>query len=324
MKIIYKPHQYNQQRQREKKRWIWPVHLAMEATYYRNQGHKVTWDEVCYEDAFDRVVTDVEGLPFLSLPAPSRFLTKAHDPKYQNNGNYKYHPGTYIQSAAGCWWGKCEFCKEKGIPYQLRPVDDVISEIRECKRQGFREVFDDAASLAVGIWRGEFLKELKPLDITFSCNMRFGTLKGNDFIKLKAAGFRMLLYGLESANQETLTKVNKGVVVEDAITELKLAARYGLEPHITVLFGTPGETDEDALRTLKLVHWLLRKGYAKTAQASLYTVPAEMPKTEFQKYVPRIYHAAFYPDFWINKLRDVRNVNDIKYIWRGVKSAFNL
>jgi hypothetical protein len=42
--------------------------------------------------------------------------TKAVDKKYQTNGNFKYNPGTYIQSASGCWWGKCTFCVEnKGL-----------------------------------------------------------------------------------------------------------------------------------------------------------------------------------------------------------------
>jgi radical SAM superfamily enzyme YgiQ (UPF0313 family) len=324
MKILYLPHEYNQQRQREKKRWIWPVHLAMEATYRRNEGDVVYWDAPDFKYVADKIVTDIEGLPFLELPAADRLLTKAYRRKYQNNGNYKHHPGTYIQSAAGCWWGKCKFCKERHNAYQLRPVDDVITEIRECARLGYNEIFDDAASLGVGEWRKEFIAKLKPLDVTFSCNMRFGTLKGNDFLKLKDAGFRMLLYGLESANQVTLDKVNKGTEIDRAVHELEMAAKYGLEPHIACIFGYPWETDEDAMRTLKLVQYLLRKGYAKTAQASVYDVEGTGYDISARKYLPQIYHAALYPDFWINKLRDVRNLDDIKYIWRGVKACFGM
>ena len=321
MKMLYLPNQYAQQRQREKKRWIWPVHLAMEAEWHRKQGHQVYWDEPQFRFVVDKIITEPEGIPFLELPEPDRIFTKAYDKKYRNNGNFKHHPGTYIQSASGCWWGKCSFCKENNKPYSLRTVDSVIAEIKRCKRLGYREVFDDAASLATGAWLDEFCEKLKPLDMKFSCNMRFGT--HTPYKKLKDAGFRMLLYGLESANQDTLDKVNKGTSINMAISELMYAAECGIEPHIAVIFGYSWETDADAERTLKLVQMLLRKGYAKTAQASLYDVP-EAENERFQKYVPRIYRAAFHPDFWWNRIKEIRTKDDIKYLWRGVKSCFGI
>lgn len=318
MKILYRPTQYTQQRQHEKKRWIWPVHLAMEATYRRNEGHTILWDG-SYED-YDKVIYEPEGIPFLDLPAADRKLTKARDAKYQSNGNYKHHPGTYIQSAAGCWWGRCSFCKEKDQIYQVRPVDDVIAEIITCKAEGYREIFDDAATLATGDWLEEFCAKLRPLKMTFSCNMRFGNMYGTDYLHLKNSGFRMLLYGLESANQITLNTIHKGTNVKAAVAELMLASRYGLDPHVAVMFGYPWEDDHDAIRTLKLVHYLLRKGYAKTAQASLYKYKDHEPKVQHHRYVQQIYDAAYYPDFWLTRLKEIRNVDDIKYIWRGIKA----
>ena len=318
MRILYKLDQYCQQRQREKKRWIWPVHLAMEATYYKDEGHQVVWDDLERYEAYEKIELSPEGLPFAGLPMPNLELTNAFDPKYQNNGNYKHHPGIYIQSAAGCWWGKCVFCKENGCPYQLRPVDKVLDEIRIRQRQGYREVFDDAASLAVDGWRERLIDGLKDIDIAFSCNMRFGT--NPDFKAMKQAGFRMLLYGLESANQDTLDRVNKGVDIFQAVDELELASSYGLEPHIAVMFGYPWEKEKDTLYTLELVQDLLRAGIVKTAQASVYDVPGQGYDLSARKYVSQIYHAAFYPDFWYNKLKDIRTLDDIKYIGRGIKS----
>lgn len=293
----------------------------MEATYYDMFGHRVIWDDIGFlspNDYFDKIITEPEGIPFEFLPAPDRVLTKAFEPKYQDNGNYKYNPGTYILSAGGCWWGKCTFCKERGSKYHLRPVDDVIKEIRQCKKQGFREIFDDAASFDATIWRDEFIKRLKPIGIKFSCNMRFGTFP--DYWKMKQAGFRMLLYGLESANIKTLRKINKRIDPFLAEAELRIASRYGLEPHIAVMFGYPWETDEDAENTLRFVHRLLRKGYAKTAQASLYDVPDAPPKMKHARYVRDIYKAAYHLEFWMNRLKTMRRKEDIAYIWKGIKS----
>ena len=320
MRVLYLPNEYRQQRQREKKRRIYPVLMAMQAEWYRKQGHEVRWYPDCSFPVahwceglcYDKIVREPENLPFLELPAPDRLFTRAYT---FTSGNYKHLPGTHIMSASGCWWGACKFCVEKGKPYEVRPLDDVIVEIKECKRLGFREVFDDAATFPLD-WLKEFCAKLKPIGIPFSCNMRCVDI---DYKMLKDAGFRMLLFGVESANNETLFKINKGMSYLHT-TNIVRAAKAGLSCHIAVMFGYPWETDEDALRTLDLVHFLLRRGYAKTAQASFYQPPDGQNNPEHKKYVKRIYNAGFHLDFWFNQLKSVRTKDDIKYIWRGIKS----
>jgi radical SAM superfamily enzyme YgiQ (UPF0313 family) len=131
----------------------------------------------------------------------------------------------------------------------------------------------------------------------------------------------MCLFGIESANEITLNKINKGVKVEDIIPTIKKASEAGLEPHIAVIFGYPWETDRDALNTLKLVHYLLRKGFAKTAQASFYQVAGEAGNESHRKYIPQIYNTAYHLDFWWNQLRDVHNKDDLKYLWLKIKKG---
>ncbi len=141
MRILYLPNSHCQQRQLEKPNFLaYPVRLAMEAEWYRKQGHDIVWTDNWIvghieniHKQFDKVITEPESLPFLSLPHPDRVWTDAKNPKYMRNGNFKYLPGTYIMSASGCVHGKCTFCVEKGKPYEVRPVEDVISEIEEIK-----------------------------------------------------------------------------------------------------------------------------------------------------------------------------------------------
>jgi len=54
--------------------------------------------------------------------------------------------------------------------------------------------------------------------VRISCNMRFGVLNYNDYVLMRKAGFRLLLFGLESANQETLDYLDKGIKVEDDVS----------------------------------------------------------------------------------------------------------
>jgi radical SAM superfamily enzyme YgiQ (UPF0313 family) len=318
MKLLYLPNQYSQQRQKEKPVWIYPVRMAMEATYHFIQGHEVSWN-VNYIGYYDKVIREPEGIPFYLLPAPDRIHTDAFDKKYQSYGNYKYTPATHMQVTDGCWWGRCSFCVENGRPYVIRTIDDVIEEIMLCERMGFKEIFDDSGTFPDGEWLDKFCKtkiQFAPRTV-MGCNMRIGA--DVNFNMMKQAGFRMVLFGIESANQTTLNRINKGVNANAIIPTIKEAARAGLEPHIACMFGQPGEGPDEENKTLELVHYLLRKGYAKTAQASIYDTPHEN-KTDSPN-VRKIYDVWKYPDFWINKLRDIRNLADIIYIGKGVKKG---
>src|SRR3990167_1722875 len=100
---------YNQQRQYQKPVWVYPAHLAMYATYLRNEGHDVKWDsdDDDYLDAImeaDTLPLDAEvfkirndfqiEVPFEKLPYPDRVFTDAKNPRWQSYGNYKRHPAT--------------------------------------------------------------------------------------------------------------------------------------------------------------------------------------------------------------------------------------
>jgi radical SAM superfamily enzyme YgiQ (UPF0313 family) len=180
-------------------------------------------------------------------------------------------------------------------------------------------VFDDSATFPEGEWRLAYCKQNRRSHIRWSCNLRIAPK--TDYFMMRESGCRMVLFGVESANQETLDKINKGVKVEDIIPTIKRAAQCGLEPHIAVMFGYTWETDKDAERTLKLVHYLLRKGYAKTAQASLYCPPDNIRNETQKKYVKQIYNAAYHLDFWFNKLKDIHNLDDLKYLWLQIKKG---
>jgi len=314
MRILYTPNKYAQQRQKEKPASIYPVLLAMEAQYYRNQGEEVYWG--WGPGNFDKVILSPEGLPFLELPHPDRVFTEWW--KWQDNGNFKYLPATYIQSARDCWWSKCTFCEwaKKYPKYEVREVDDVISELWEIKKLGFKEVFDDSGTFPIGEWLERFLDKLN-FPIVLGCNMR---VVDTDYARMASKGFRMLLFGIESANQDTLDRIQKGVKVEDIIPTIKKASECGLEPHIAVMFGYPWETDQDAIRTLKLVHYLLRKGYARTAQASFFTQPGFEGNRDHRKYIRQIYRAGYDPRFWFSRIKTIRNAEDIKYLWKGIKA----
>ena len=104
------------------------------------------------------------------------------------------------------------------------------------------------------------------------CNMRFGRLSAEDYAMMRKAGFRLVLFGVESANQYTLDRFAKALKVEDVEQGAKWASEAGLDVHLTFMFGHAWEGKEEIDRTVALARRMLAKGWASTLQCTL-TIP---------------------------------------------------
>ena len=333
MRYLFPLNPYNQQRQYEKPVWVYPAHLAMYATYLRNQGHNIGWNGIVFKKGedikIDKIIKndfDID-VPFGQLPFPDRILTEGKNKRWQSYGNYKFHPATHMMASNLCWWGKCTFCVdtlklEKGEPQQTRFVAHVIEEIDDLIANGYKEVFDDSGTFPISKWLEEFCAEMRKHDrykkIKVGCNMKPLHL---DYRMMKEAGFRFILVGVESANQKTLDIIKKGQHQANVTKNIKAMADAGLEVHTTSMFGYPHETREEEMNTVRYIQMLLKKGYAKTAQASVYSPPRTKPdpNSKGHQYIPMIYEAYRSPEFWFRKLSDIRKLEDFTYILRGAR-----
>jgi radical SAM superfamily enzyme YgiQ (UPF0313 family) len=185
-------------------------------------------------------------------------------------------------------------------------------------------VFDDSATFPTGDWLEAFLDKImvSGISIRLGANVRIGGTY--DFRTMRKAGFRLLLFGVESANQYTLDKINKGVKVEDIIPTIRKSSECGIEPHIAGMVGYPWESEEDCMRTVKLFRYLLSRGYAKTAQMSFYCPPVnqEQGNKQHLKHLRGIYYVAFNPLLWYNKIIEIRNMADFNYLIRSIKEGW--
>jgi len=298
---------------------------------------------------------DLNTLPFID-----RELTKWKNYAYEN-GNYKSTPGTYIMAGRDCWYHACSFCSWPTLypEFRTRSVGNVLKEIDMLTEKfKVREIMDDSGCFPVKGWLEDFVTQLAKRDNTkrkiyFDCNMRFGACTKEDFLLMKKANFRLLLFGLESANQTTLDRINKGVKVEQIVEDCRTASSCGLFPHITIMFGYPWETYEEAMKTLELGIWLLKKGLAYTMQATMvipypgtplfeecrqldllrtldwdaYDMRQPVMKTpitdeKIAELVRGMYKISFQPEFIIRKISSIRDADDLKYFVRTSKKIF--
>lgn len=298
------------------------------------------------------------------LPFVDRDLTKWKLYAYEN-GNYKYRPGTYMYSGRDCWWGRCTFCVWNFTlyptgTYRRFSPERLFEEIKYVvDNYGVKEVFDDAGTFYVGPYLRKFcnlmIESGYNKKVVLGCNMRINALTKEDCELMKKANFRFILYGLESANQETLDKLDKGLKVEEIEPRLKMAKEAGLEPHITVMLGYPWETEEMALNTINFAKELFRKGYVDTMQATIVIPypgaklydqcvenswfkvdPEDYEAFDMRSPVMRIpfsekrlleltqelYSSFFSSQYIFRKIKSIRSWDDVKYYFMSAKKFF--
>jgi radical SAM superfamily enzyme YgiQ (UPF0313 family) len=294
---------------------------------------------------------DLDDLPFID-----RDLTKWELYAYKN-GNYKRTPGTYTYAARDCWWGRCAFCSwttiYPGKDYRKHSAKRMLDEVGMLiEKYHVREIMDDSGTFPVGPWLREFCQGMIERGynkkIKIDCNMRLKGLTQEDYDLMGKAGFRFILYGLESANQETLDHINKNLQVPEIEKGVKMAKKGGLEPHITTMMGYPWETIADAKRTVALSKKLFDKGYVDTLQATIVipypgtplyreckekgwlltedwddfdqrmaVMKSPLTEKDIKELTQELYKSFMTPRFIWRKITGVRSWDDIKFLFRA-------
>ncbi len=295
------------------------------------------------------------------VPFIDRELTKWK--LYEREYNLQGKPFFYIMSGRDCWWGKCKFCSWPTLfpKFRVRSAQNVLDEIGLLiQKYNAKEIFDDSGTLMTGKWIKELCNGLIERGynkkIKYSCNMRFNALKQEDFFLMKKAGFRLLKFGLESANQKTLDRLNKGIKVEDILNGCEMAKKAGLTVHLTMIVGYPWETKKDALKTFELAKRLMQSGKADLLQATILVPYPGTPlwneakennwflfnPLEYERYDMRepvlktknsdarevaaicgqIYTIFLTPSYVTQRIRNIKSWDDFIFNLKGTKAVF--
>ena len=277
----------------------------------------------------------------------------------EKNGNFRRTPGTYIMSGRDCWHAKCTFCSWTTLypTYRTRDPVDVVDEIEMLvDKYGVKEIMDDSGSLPVGKWLEVFCAEITRRGLNkklrIDCNMRFGRLGFDDYKMMREAGFRLVLFGVESANQATLDRFVKALKVEDVEKGCEWAHKAGLDVHLTFMFGHAWEGPEEIANTVRFARRLLAKGWASTLQCTLtipypgtplfrelkaadglatldwdeYDMRRAITKTplvseaDIKKAIRDVYSGFLQPMALLHRLTSTRTLFDFPFYYRGVRS----
>lgn len=213
-----------------------------------------------------------------------------------------------------------------------------------------KEIFDDAGTFMIGKPLMDFcnlmIESGYAKKVVYGCNMRLNALRQEHYDLMGKANFRFILYGMESANQKTLDHLDKGLKVDQIEEGVRMAKKGGLDPHLTIMMGYPWETYQDARNTVNLAKKCFEKGYVDTLQA---TVVIPYPGTplwkeckkegwllteDYEDYDMRkpimkssltekqvleltqdLYKSFLTPRFILRKISEIRNLDDIKFLF---------
>jgi hypothetical protein len=158
-------------------------------------------------------------------------------------------------ASTGCFWRRCRFCPERaeGGDYRPIPHERVMEDLRGLKernRPSLIHFLDNALSES---FLNRFVEH--PAGVPWYGYVRFSErLTDPDFCrKVRESGCAMLKLGLESGDQEVLDRMEKGIQIETASKVLRNLKNVGIPTYVYLLFGTPCESEESALRTLHFV-----------------------------------------------------------------------
>lgn len=211
--------------------------------------------------------------------------------------NYHDEPGCIPRPSVQMWASrgcpfKCIFCAwpqimYDGSLYRVRSVQDVVDEFEWLITEwGFKSVYFDDDTFNVNRNRtAQICQEIikRGLKVPWAAMCRADLMDEELIILMKKAGVHALKFGVESASQSLLDAMHKKMDLQKTIENIHLTHHYGIQTHLTFIFGLPGETIASCEKTLELA--------LKLNPVSLqFTIAAPFPGSHFMDYLEKTGH----------------------------------
>ncbi len=162
-----------------------------------------------------------------------------------------------LRTTVGCSHNKCTYCNMyRTVDFHIKSPEDVSAQIKAAQASGWpvRRVFlSDGDALILNTER--LLAILAELYAAFPRLQRVSAYAGpkailgksvENLVKLRAAGLKLLYYGLETGDGDLLSAVCKGVTAEEAIEAGCRVKEAGLKLSMMIIVGLGGVPGSEA------------------------------------------------------------------------------
>ncbi|NOQ71802.1 MAG: radical SAM protein [Crocinitomix sp.] len=148
----------------------------------------------------------------------------------------------------------CTFCIMSTLPYTPRTAESIIEELKYLKAEGYRFIyFSDQTfyqSKAITKRVLEWMVEVE-YGINWMCFSRVDVVDEYQLTLMKKAGCKLIMFGVEWAENERLEHYKKHYTVDQIRATFKLAKELKIQRLGTFLIGVPGQTAASILNTVK-------------------------------------------------------------------------
>jgi len=194
------------------------------------------------------LIADIDSLPF-----PARNLVDMDQYRLHSYIDFGTKSATMVTSR-GCPY-KCAFCSSwltMGAKYRFRSVESIMSEIRELVASGIDHIVFEDDTMALKRNRIEAICDAMiamPNRPTWYCLTRVDTMDYELAKKFKAAGCKMVNFGIESGSPEVLKLIGKKISLDRAVEAIAACRKAGLRTQCSFIVGFPIDTDNTMAMT---------------------------------------------------------------------------
>jgi len=228
-------------------------------------------------------------------------------------------PGFVLPYSAsgGCWWRRCTFCPEVAegnpyLPFTPARVTEDIALLVEKTRPRLIHLLDNALSPVLL----DTLTAVAPGAPWYGFARVDDRLADGDFCRsLRNSGCVMLKLGIESGDPFVLEALQKGIDLPLVAAVLKNLQKTGIAAYVYLLFGTPVENRERAIRTLAFIDTHAHE--IAFLNLAIFNLPVCSPEAElyaseeFYEGDLSLYRSFVHPEGW--NRREVRRFLDLEF-----------
>lgn len=158
----------------------------------------------------------------------------------------------YLQVTSGCSHNACRFCTYyKDAPFAISPDDEIIADLKELASYGvaFPRIWLQGADPFLLPYErlkhiAELIHEYLPFVKTIGGYGRVDSLRNKtaeQLKELKKLGYSGIVFGVESADEKILQRMNKGYHVDEIVPQLSKMDQAGLPYEVIFLSGLGGK-----------------------------------------------------------------------------------
>jgi radical SAM superfamily enzyme YgiQ (UPF0313 family) len=216
----------------------------------RPSGNPV--DNVIYRHQGELIVgAEKHGSGRFNLPLPRIDL---FDRRLYSFPFVRQEPFMTVLSDFGCPYG-CTFCPVSTLGFKIRPVPEVMEELKQLWNAGYREVHFRDQTFGVNRERTlelcHAIRETLP-QLTWSCFSRVDVLDEARIQAMSRSGCHSVIVGIEFDDDEMQVKLDKNIRKDQMFRAVELCHRHQMKVVGTFMLGLPDHDENAVLRTGEL------------------------------------------------------------------------